>query len=335
MKQSSRLLIDESPLQVLPSLAVAIGLNEAIFLQQLQYWLKMSKHEHDGRKWVYNSTSEWAKQFPFWSESTLKRIVAELRERELILTRNDLNARPMDKTLWYAIDYEVLDSIKLTPSSYQVDTMVVSTCTDGEGQVDTTNTIRLQQEITTEKTTEIVPSGTPPPNEPVAKEKKRRRKKAEADSPPSSGDPPSPKEPTDWQKFVGAMCWICFGHDKVSDLTSAQRGALLAEAKKINEAGYSIEDLKKWYLDTWKQGWKWKKDESRPTPAEVRSSIPVLRSNAPEGFDGRGEGNGQAASGTGFSPEEIERIRELRREGKREEVGEYVRAINARSGANL
>lgn len=189
--------------------------------------------------------------------------------------------------------------------------------------------------LTVNKKREIVPDGTPPPNESIVKEKKRRRQKAEADSPPSSGDPPSPKEPTDWQKFVGAMCWICFGHDKVSDLTSAQRGALLAEAKKINEAGYSIEDLKKWYLDTWKQGWKWKKDESRPTPAEVRSSIPVLRSNAPQGFDGKGGGDGQAASGTGFSPEEIERIRELRREGKREEVGEYVRAINARSGANL
>ena len=32
----SKLLINESPLQVQPSLAMAIGLNEAIFLQQLQ-----------------------------------------------------------------------------------------------------------------------------------------------------------------------------------------------------------------------------------------------------------------------------------------------------------
>lgn len=36
MKRS--LLIEEPPLQILPSLAAAIGLNEAIVLQQL-YWL--------------------------------------------------------------------------------------------------------------------------------------------------------------------------------------------------------------------------------------------------------------------------------------------------------
>jgi hypothetical protein len=33
----SKLLIDEPPLQVLPTLAVRLGLEEAIFLQQLHY----------------------------------------------------------------------------------------------------------------------------------------------------------------------------------------------------------------------------------------------------------------------------------------------------------
>ena len=35
----SRLLINEPPLIVLPSLAKEIGLNEAIIVQQIQYWL--------------------------------------------------------------------------------------------------------------------------------------------------------------------------------------------------------------------------------------------------------------------------------------------------------
>lgn len=176
-----------------------------------------------------------------------------------------------------------------------------------------------------------VPNGTPSISS--VKEKRGRKKQtAEADSPPGSDDPPLP---TEWQKFVGAMCWICFGHDKVGDLTTAQRGALLAEAKKINEAGYSIEDLKKWYLDTWKQGWKWKKDESRPAPAEVRSSIPVLKSNAPQGFDGKGEEDGQATDSSGWSPEEIEHGKKLKREGRHDEFNEFVRAANARLKASL
>jgi len=39
----SKLLIDEYPLQVLPSLAVIYGLNEAIILQQVHYWIKDRK----------------------------------------------------------------------------------------------------------------------------------------------------------------------------------------------------------------------------------------------------------------------------------------------------
>ena len=63
----SRLLIHESPLQVLPSLAVKIGLNEAIILQQLHYWLNPdhNKNIREGSHWVYNSYEQWQKQFPF------------------------------------------------------------------------------------------------------------------------------------------------------------------------------------------------------------------------------------------------------------------------------
>ena len=55
----NKLLISEQPLQVLPGLAAKIGLNEAIFLQQLHYWLVKSKHEHDELRWVYNTYEEW------------------------------------------------------------------------------------------------------------------------------------------------------------------------------------------------------------------------------------------------------------------------------------
>ena len=39
----SKLLINEQPLQVLPSLAEAIGLNQAIALQQVHYWLENAR----------------------------------------------------------------------------------------------------------------------------------------------------------------------------------------------------------------------------------------------------------------------------------------------------
>lgn len=102
----SSLLIQEEPLQVLPSLAVAIGLNEAIFLQQLHYWLRHSKNEKDGKIWVYNTFEEWQGQMPWWSTRTIMRIVDKLRRRGLIETSAKYNRVAIDKTLWYTINYD-------------------------------------------------------------------------------------------------------------------------------------------------------------------------------------------------------------------------------------
>lgn len=112
--KSSRLLIDESPLQVLPSLATAIGLNESIILQQVQYWITGSRvHERDGHLWIYNSIPQWKENFPWWSESTIKRALNNLRESGLLIVAN-FNTAAFDKTLWYRIDYEVLAKIENT-----------------------------------------------------------------------------------------------------------------------------------------------------------------------------------------------------------------------------
>jgi Fe2+ or Zn2+ uptake regulation protein len=103
----SKLLISEHPLQVLPSLAVAIGLNEAIVLQQVHYWLQTKPKMHDGRPWVYNSATEWQQQFPFWSVPTIRRILNNLREAGILEVGN-FNPDPQDRTLWYTINYAKL-----------------------------------------------------------------------------------------------------------------------------------------------------------------------------------------------------------------------------------
>lgn len=112
---SSRLLIDESPLQVLPALALAVGLNEAIVLQQLHYWSRHSSNIHDGHRWVYNTIGEWRQQFPFWSATTIKRIMASLREKGLIVVEQGV-ARSMDRTNWYRLDYSALPQLDDAPA---------------------------------------------------------------------------------------------------------------------------------------------------------------------------------------------------------------------------
>lgn len=104
----SKLLINEVPLMCLPSLAVKIGLNEALFIQQLHYWVDRSKNIIDGRQWVYNTMADWSKQFPFWSQKTLSRTISNLEKQGLVLSGN-YNQKGYDRTKWYTIDYPSLE----------------------------------------------------------------------------------------------------------------------------------------------------------------------------------------------------------------------------------
>lgn len=111
----SKLLINEDPLQVLPGLAVKIGLNEAIILQQMHYWINMNKkcnrNFRDGKHWVYNSYENWQKQFPFWSVMTVKRVLWSLAEKKLLIKGN-YNKLHKDRTVWYTINYKNLTKLE-------------------------------------------------------------------------------------------------------------------------------------------------------------------------------------------------------------------------------
>jgi hypothetical protein len=145
----SSLLIDEYPLVVQPSLAMEIGLNEAIVLQQVHYWIEIEKksgkkeviekHFKNGRWWIYNTCEQWQEQFPFWSEKTVWRTIRRLEEMSLLISDN-FNKYGYDRTKWYTINYDVLESLvqqHLDKMSKWKETI----CPDGNGQNDTTNTI--------------------------------------------------------------------------------------------------------------------------------------------------------------------------------------------------
>lgn len=108
--KSSTLLINEAPLVLQPSLAMAVGLNEALILQQVQYWLTTNSGViHEGRKWIFNTIGQWRKQMPFWSEDTIKRALKNLRDSGILETAN-LAEDSRDRTLYYTINYDVLNN---------------------------------------------------------------------------------------------------------------------------------------------------------------------------------------------------------------------------------
>ena len=107
----SKLLINEQPLQVLPSLANIIGLNEAIILQQLHFFLRISRNKIGGRSWVYNTINDWQAEFSFWSVKTVQRTIDNLEKSGLVVSTDKFNKMKMDKTKWYTIDYQKLSEI--------------------------------------------------------------------------------------------------------------------------------------------------------------------------------------------------------------------------------
>lgn len=91
------------------------GLNKAIFINQLNYWLeineKADRNFENGYYWVYNTYENWAENdFPFWSVDTVKRVITSLENSGVVISAN-YNRMKMDKTKWYRIDYERLQEI--------------------------------------------------------------------------------------------------------------------------------------------------------------------------------------------------------------------------------
>lgn len=150
------LLIHSQPLLVLPELAVKIGLNEAIILQQIHYWQSRSANFRDGRAWVYNSVEDWKKQFPFWSAKTISRALNGLRKQDLVFT-GQYNQQSRDQTLWYSVNY---DHNALKPSNGplgQNDPMEQDNMSMPLGQNDPMHYPKMGEplpETTTETTTE-------------------------------------------------------------------------------------------------------------------------------------------------------------------------------------
>ena len=76
-------------IQVDIEFAVAYGFNEATLagkMMRLEDRMR-GKFDKDGDKWIRMTLSDWAKEFPFWSDSTIRRTIESVTEKKIILTR--------------------------------------------------------------------------------------------------------------------------------------------------------------------------------------------------------------------------------------------------------
>lgn len=86
--------------------AMEYGVNCAIILQNLYYWVEKNraneKHFYDGMYWTYNSVKAFEELFPYLSSKQIRSALSKLIDEGIIVDGN-YNDSAYDRTKWYAI----------------------------------------------------------------------------------------------------------------------------------------------------------------------------------------------------------------------------------------
>jgi hypothetical protein len=111
-RNKSGCVINDTPLYVQPSLAVLIGFNNALVLQQIEFlstdpntWVKAAGHA-----WARISYGNLNEMLPFWGLNTIIKAVSSLEESGLLISCK-LGQGVWSKTKYYRVDYERLNTI--------------------------------------------------------------------------------------------------------------------------------------------------------------------------------------------------------------------------------
>ena len=106
-----KLLVDGRLLFLSQDLGIRIGIEEALFVQQLYYRLETRGVEKEGHIWYRQTYQGWAKQCPQWNIRKIKRLVMKLERYQIIISSNKFNSFKTDRSKWYRIDYEKIEQI--------------------------------------------------------------------------------------------------------------------------------------------------------------------------------------------------------------------------------
>lgn len=115
-----------------PLEAESLGLNEAIVVARLRFWLSRTKHHFGGRPWVYNTYSQWQRQFPFWSVFTVKAIFRRLEQLGVLESTQRFNTNRWLRTKWYTLNLETLAELVGSAVAPNASELVMAEAAAGE-----------------------------------------------------------------------------------------------------------------------------------------------------------------------------------------------------------
>ena len=166
------------------SIATEYSVDVAIFLNNIAFWTQKNianhKHFYEGKYWTYNSYLAFTELFPYWSIQTVRRIINNCIEHDLIVKGN-FNFKRYDQTNWYALTTKGLELYPTLLSKINTplleSTGVASECTEKlynfvtpllestDGSVDSNRPIPDTKQILTTTTTNEPPREPENPSE--------------------------------------------------------------------------------------------------------------------------------------------------------------------------
>lgn len=139
MSTQGKLLVNgDYPLIASPTLAQAYGLAAATFLQKLHYCLQSNDARiHRGRKYWFHTYQQWQETLGFYSISTIKRVVNQLKSTGILIVEK-LSQSKWLRTNYYSINYHKLKQAITTSSPENLEKTTVdqqaTTVTSMNGQ---------------------------------------------------------------------------------------------------------------------------------------------------------------------------------------------------------
>jgi hypothetical protein len=104
--------LEQNTLLVPPQIARVIGINGAVVLNQIHYWLeKGAGTVIEGAPWVYNTIQDWSEQLQCLSFNQVRRAIELLEDLQILKSCKPWKSR-WDHRKAYRIDYERLKALQ-------------------------------------------------------------------------------------------------------------------------------------------------------------------------------------------------------------------------------
>lgn len=94
------------------SLAAEIGLNNAIFVQDIAYWIKYNETQGagyaDGRWWSFSTYDKICERHPYWTKRQIQKIIKDCKDNGWILV-GQYDKNPYNHTNWYTLSDKIIE----------------------------------------------------------------------------------------------------------------------------------------------------------------------------------------------------------------------------------